>query len=113
MSIDVNIKSYIEIDQRKNYPLFKSITVKNESNFEKFYPYEVEVVLLSENNDKLILLFQGVFNIKINPTSAISNIYIDIMNVSKMQIENAIYYISADEEETFSFHCKSFIVYKS
>ena len=103
---------YSDIEQCKNYPLLKSIKVIRISEDQNPYTYDVEVILTSKNDDELLLLFQEVFNIKINPIDGIFDSCIDIIDVKEAQIENATYFVSADEDETFSFYCKSFIFYK-
>ena len=110
--MNIDIKEYIDIEQGKNYPLFKSIRVKKNSNFQKYSFYEIEVILASKNDDELILLFQEAFNIKINPIDGVYDSYVDIIDVSAEQVENATYFVSGNEDEEFSFYCKSFIFYK-
>ena len=112
MNTDINIEGYSDIKQCKNYPLLKSIKVIRVGKVQNPYAYDVEVILASKNDDELLLLFQEVFNIKINPIDGIFDSDIAIMNISKAQIENATYFVSGNEDEIFSFHCKSFIFYK-
>ena len=111
--MNIDIKEYSDIEQSKHYPLFKSISVKKNSNFQKYSFYEIEIILASKNNDdELILLFQEAFNIKINPIDGVYDSYVDIIDVSSEQVENATCFVSGNEDELFSFYCKSFIFYK-
>ena len=115
MSKDINIEKYENIQPLKNYPLLKSIKVLSTGkSYLKPYLFDVEVSLVSQNHDdELLLLFQEVFNIKITPTQgSFSDIFVDIMNISEAQIQDATYFVSGDEGYTFSFYCKSFIFYR-
>jgi len=110
MNTDINIQQYNEVKQYENYPMLKLIVIKNRIIFSRHF-YDVEIILSSKNNDEVLFLFQEVFDIKINPIDGIFDTYLDITNISNMQIENAVYSILGNEEELFSFYCKSFIFY--
>lgn len=57
---------------------------------------------------KILLRFTGVKNIKFGDLDGLVKNFISISDISTHQIEGVKYSIKEEENETFSFYCKSF-----
>ncbi|MGO4545383.1 hypothetical protein AB4Z29_11315 [Paenibacillus sp. 2TAB23] len=65
------------------------------------YPYY-------ENDQILAVTFLNVFELKIGNIWGILNLYIDIVDISKDQLEGIRFKVKEDEEDSFSFYCQTF-----
>ncbi|MGO4347035.1 hypothetical protein AB4Z45_16250 [Paenibacillus sp. MCAF9] len=65
------------------------------------YPYY-------EDDKKLAITFSNVIDLKIGNTGGIVGLFIDIADISNYQWEGMKYKVKEEEEETFTFYCKSF-----
>lgn len=69
------------------------------------------IISLYENeryNNKLILKFYGVQDLKFGSLDVISHLHISITDISNYQQEYIKYKVSEEEENIFSFYCKDF-----
>jgi hypothetical protein len=74
--------------------------------------YGLDIVLYNndfENNShKLLIKFYGVKNIEFGNLNMLVNSFINIIDISKDQLEKINYKVVEDENNLFSFYCKSF-----
>lgn len=61
-----------------------------------------------EGDQKLVLSFLGVRNLKIGVIDGLYKLLININNISEDQMEGINYWVKEDENESFSFYCADF-----
>ena len=75
---------------------------------------DIMTIVLSEdfNNSishkKLIIKFTGIQKVKLNGMGSVAALNINIFDLTDSQMEDVKYKIDEDEENIFSFYCKSF-----
>ena len=73
--------------------------------------YNVKVVLCNypdDKNSKLLLRFTGVKNLKFGDLDGLVKNVIRISDITSHQMEGIRYSVKEEENETFTFYCKSF-----
>ena len=88
-----------------------SIEFSREFNEMGATDYSVNAVLCNypdDRNAKILLSFTGVRNLKFGDLDGLVKNFISISDISTHQIEGVKYSVKEEENETFSFYCKSF-----
>jgi len=73
--------------------------------------YTVNIVLCNypdNRNSKLLLRFSGVKNLKFGDLDGLVKNFISITDITSHQMEGIKYSVKEEENETFTFYCKSF-----
>jgi len=107
--LDNSISEFNRIQNEFGYLM--SIEISREFNEIGCTDYSVNAVLCNYpdiNIAKILIRFTGVRNLKFGDLDGLVKNFISISDISTHQIEGVKYSIKEEENETFSFYCKSF-----
>jgi len=104
-----NINAFIALEPR-HYKFLKTINLTRNISQESCSKYDVELILsqLTSSEHELHIRFANVFDIQIGHLEGLFGLFIDIEDVSDMQLEDGKYRVVEQEEQAFSFYCKDF-----
>ena len=98
--------------KQKDFAFLKSINLSRDFNENGCSDYTLNIVLCDypyyEGNQKLLLSFLGVRNFKTCELDGLVRHFINITDVSDHQMEGIKYKVREDENDLFSFYCKTF-----
>ena len=99
--------------KQKEFCYLQSISMHREIHWEEgCSEYFVRIILSAYPPDskgkKLEINFEGVRNLKLSDIDGLLALLIDIADISKDQMENINFKVMEDENNLFSFYCKSF-----
>ncbi|MDQ2087481.1 hypothetical protein RBH29_13700 [Herbivorax sp. ANBcel31] len=98
--------------KQKQYGYLKSIELSREINDNGSSAYSLKIILCGypfyEGEEQLLLIFFGVRDFKASELDGLCKTFINITDRSNQQLEGIKYRVKEDENEMFSFTCKSF-----
>jgi len=96
--------------KQKKFKYLQSISLHKDNYDDGSSEYVVHITLSTYQscNKKLEIKFSGVRNFKMGEIDGLFALFIDIADISKDQLENISYKVKEDENDLFSFYCKSF-----
>lgn len=98
--------------KQKDFGYLQSIELSRDFNENGCTEYSLSIVLCDypyhEGNQKLLLTFLGVKNLKFGDLDGLVKHFINITDVSDHQMEGIKYKVREDENDLFSFYCKTF-----
>jgi len=102
-----------EFSKKQNiFDFLQSINLSRDFNENGLSDYSLNIVLCKypyyEGNQKLLLTFLGVRDFKLNHLDGLVKHYINITDVSDHQMEGIRYKVKEEENEVFSFYCRTF-----
>ena len=98
--------------KQKEFGYLQSINLSRNIIEDGCSEYALNIILCDypfyEGNQKLLLTFLGVRDFKIGNLEGLLKLLISITNMSENQMEGINYRVKEDENELFSFYCKTF-----
>lgn len=98
--------------KQKEFGYLQSIKLMRDLNDDNHSNYYLNIILSSypfyKKNQKLLLTFTGVKNIKIDNLEGLYKLLINIRDISGNQMEGINYRVKEEENDMFSFYCKKF-----
>ena len=97
---------------QKDFVFLQSINLSRDFNENGCSDYSLNIVLCDypyyEGNQKLRLTFLGVRKFKTGISDGLVRHFVSIIDVSNHQMEGIKYKVIEDENDLFSFYCKTF-----
>lgn len=98
--------------RQKEFGYLESINLSRNIKEDGCSDYSLNIVLKGypfyEGDQTLILTFWGVRNLKIGDLDGLLKLLFSITDISESQMEGIKYRVKEDENELFSFYCKTF-----
>jgi len=98
--------------KQKRFKYLQSISLHRDINEDGFLEYTAHIVLFDypscQENKKFEIIFSGVRNFKMGKIDGLFALFVNIIDISGDQLENISYKVTEEENDMFSFYCKSF-----
>lgn len=112
MMIYNDIQEYVALKPRY-YRFLKSINFNRIISTEKYYRYDVNLVLSkgsTKDDEDIRIQCTNVFDIKVGNIEGLPGLLVEIEDIRERQMENGNYRVVEQEESAFSFYCEEFFV---